>query len=212
VANQALLDSGAVIATLGPRMPYRASELLVVFALCDEAGGRFETLGVPLLYTGVGKVNATYALTKRLTQFRPQLVLAFGTVGSSALPLHALVECTRFVQRDMDVSALGLPAGHTPFDELPDVLEVPRRLALPSVTCASGDQFVTDEARAAGDVVDMEAYALAKVCQREAVAFTAVKYVTDSAGAEAARDWTRNLTAAAHAFIGVYHQLTGHAS
>jgi adenosylhomocysteine nucleosidase len=191
---------------------YRATELLVVFAMRDEAGGRFEALGAPLLYTGVGKVNATYALTKRLSQFRPRLVLAFGTGGSSTLPVHSLVECTRFVQRDMDVSALGLPPGHTPFDELPDVLEVPKRLALPSVTCASGDQFVADEARAAGDVVDMEGYALAKVCQREGVAFTAVKYVTDGAGAEAARDWARNLSAAAQGFIGVYRALTGHSS
>jgi adenosylhomocysteine nucleosidase len=197
---------------MSPLMPYRASELLVVFALRDEAGGRFEALGVPLLYTGVGKVNATYALTKRLTQFRPRLVLAFGTVGSTTLPLHSLVECTRFVQRDMDVSALGLPPGHTPFDELPDVLEVPNRLALPSVTCASGDQFVAEAARAVGDVVDMEGYALAKVCRREALEFTAVKYVTDGAGAEAARDWARNLAAASKRFLGVYRELTGHSA
>jgi len=191
---------------------FSASELLVVFAMRDEAGGRFEALGVPLLYTGIGKVNAAYALTKRLVQFRPQLVLAFGTAGSNTVAVHSLVECTRFLQRDMDVSALGLPAGHTPFDELPDMLEVPKRLALPSVTCASGDQFVADETRTAGDVVDMEAYALAKVCQRESVAFTAVKYITDGAGGEAARDWSRNLSAAAQGFIGVYRGLTGHSS
>jgi len=190
-------------------MPYRASELLVVFAMRDEAGGHFELLGVPLLYTGVGKVNSAYALTKRLTQFRPRLVLAFGTVGSKVFPVHTLVECTRFVQRDMDVSALGLPPGHTPFDDLPDVLEVPKRLALPSATCASGDQFVAEESDASGEVVDMEAYALAKVCQREAIEFMAVKYVTDAAGSSAARDWTRNLTAAARHFLGVYRELTG---
>ena len=93
----------------------------------EEAAAEFEGLGSTILYTGVGKVNSAWALTRALCTRRPRLVLDFGTVGSPKFPPHTLLECTRFVQRDMDVTPLGLPLGTTPFDDLPAVLEVPRR-------------------------------------------------------------------------------------
>jgi adenosylhomocysteine nucleosidase len=79
-------------------------------ALEIESQGVFAQAGVPVLYTGVGKVNATYALTRRLADYRcagrplPHVV-NFGTAGSRRFPLGALVGCHSFVQRDMDVGA-----------------------------------------------------------------------------------------------------------
>lgn len=183
--------------------------VLVVFAMREEAGGLFDALPSPVLYTGVGKVNSAYALTRALYTQRPEFVLDFGTVGSPRHPTHTLVECTRFLQRDMDVTALGLPHGHTPFDDLPGPIEVPRRLPeLPEASCGSGDHFVSGHDPRDGDVVEMEAYALAKVCARERVPFMAVKYVTDGADHGAHLDWSANLPRAAAAFLGVYRRLT----
>jgi hypothetical protein len=60
---------------------------LLVMALPMESQGVFERAGLPVLYTGIGKVNATYALTRRLGEYLhsavplPQ-VINFGTVGS----------------------------------------------------------------------------------------------------------------------------------
>ncbi len=188
--------------------PIAPADVLVVFALQAEAGGRFDATASPLLYTGVGKVNAAWALTRAIVQRRPRLVLGFGTAGSPRLPTHALVECTCFVQRDMDVRPLGVPLGTTPYDELPARLEVPRRWpALPQGTCGSADHFVSGHDVGDCDVVDMEAYALAKVCRREQVEFMAVKYVTDGGDDSAHHDWAANLPLAAAAFRALYDQL-----
>ena len=59
--------------------------MLVVMALEIEAQRVFEQQGVPVLYTGVGKVNAAMSLTRRLARYRtaalpPPLVIL------SALP------------------------------------------------------------------------------------------------------------------------------
>jgi adenosylhomocysteine nucleosidase len=184
------------------------TEILVVFALPAEAGGLFQDLADTTLYTGVGKVNATYALTRRLMEHRPRLVLSFGTAGSPRFPTHALVECIAFVQRDMDATGLGFAHGTTPLDPMRPVLHVPTRMPrLPQGRCGSGDSFVNGHTIMDCDVVDMEAYALAKVCQRESVDFMALKYITDGGDDDANKDWMTNLPHAAASFRALYDQL-----
>lgn len=188
-------------------------DVLVVFAMRTEAGGLFDALPSPVLYTGIGKVNAAYRFTKHVLAQRPRLVLAFGTVGSPRLPRHTLVECTRFVQRDMDLTPCGVPAGHTPFDEIPGPIDVPRRLPdLAAATCGSGDHFVSGHDARDCDVVDMEAYALAKICRLESIDFTAVKYVTDGADGGAYADWRANVPRAAAAFLATWRRVVAGAA
>ena len=190
--------------------PIAPADVLVVFALRQEAGSCFDGLASPLLYTGVGKINATWALTRALQSCRPRLVLGLGTAGSRRLPSGTLVECTRFVQRDMDVRPLGVPLGTTPYDDLPAVLEVPRRLPeLPEACCGSADHFVAGHDVGACDVVEMEGYALAKVCRLEQLDFMAVRYVTDGGDSSAHRDWADNLPRAAAEFRAVYDRIAG---
>jgi adenosylhomocysteine nucleosidase len=74
--------------------------------------------------------------------------------------------------------------------------------------CGSGDSFVVSACANECDVLDMEAYALAKVCRFEGCAFNAAKYVTDGADHAAATDWQRNLQRAAEMFLELYLQLT----
>ena len=186
------------------------AEILVVLAMREEAAGHLEDIASPVLITGVGKVNSAWALTRALMTRKPRLVLDFGTVGSRRFPPHSVVECTRFVQRDMDVRPLGLPLGTTPFDVLPAVLEVPKRLPeLPAATCGSADHFVSGHDIGECDVVEMEAYALARVCRLEGVEFMAVKFVTDSGDEGAHGDWRANLPLAARAFRAVYDRIVG---
>src|ERR1044071_5279184 len=85
---------------------------LVVMALRQEGGELFERAQVPVLFTGVGKINAAYHLTLKLAEYRaqslpPPLVVNFGTAGSSQFERGALVSCSTFVQRDMDASQIG---------------------------------------------------------------------------------------------------------
>jgi adenosylhomocysteine nucleosidase len=187
---------------------------LVVMALPLESRGEFERIEVPVLYTGIGKVNAAIVLMRELAARRAAgapipVVINFGTAGSSVLPTHSLVACNRFVQRDMDVSGLGFAPGVTPYED-----GVPAELAFPPVftglaqtVCGSGDRFETGAPRVACEVIDMEAYALAKVCWLEGVAFGCAKYVTDGADHAAADDWQQNLPRAAAAFVELYTSL-----
>ena len=83
----------------------KMKDVLIVCALEKETDNQLE--GYNVLYTGVGKVNATYELTRHfITYGFPEIVVNYGTAGSRNLPIGELVECNRFVQRDMDVSGL----------------------------------------------------------------------------------------------------------
>ena len=189
------------------------SPVIVVMALPAESAGRFEKHGVEVLYTGVGKVNAAIALTRRFARLRreeqgPPLVVNFGTAGGVMVPPRTLVGCRRFVDRDIDVGALGFPPGVTPFDELPPMLEFPSCFpGLPEAVCGTGDTFATSDQRVECDVVDMEAYALAKACRIEGAGFACAKYVSDGADEKAAEHWRENVAGAADRFVNLYEQL-----
>lgn len=193
-----------------------ASKPLIVMALPQESRGLLEAAGASILYTGVGKVNAAAALARRLAEMRiagntPRLVVNMGTAGSRTVRAHTLVSCIRFIQRDMDVSGLGFAPGATPFDATPAIIEFPPVFTqLPQLTCSTADSFATHRHEVSGDVVDMEAFALAKVCVLERTGFACVKYVTDGADADSAAHWEAALDAAARAFAGAHELLTGH--
>ena len=183
---------------------------VVVVALRAETAGVFETAGIPVLYCGVGKVNAAMSLTEQLAQYKfheraMPLVVNFGTAGSRTFPAGALVSCHEFVQRDMDVSGLGFEHGVTPYDDAPARLSfAPVFTHLPAGVCGSGDSFATAAVAMECAVVDMEAYALAKVCWRHKAAFACVKYVTDGADHGAADDWQQNVHKAADEFLRLF--------
>jgi adenosylhomocysteine nucleosidase len=183
---------------------------VVVVALRAEAAGVFETAGIPVLYCGVGKVNAAMALTEQLAQYKfheraMPLVINFGTAGSRSFSAGALVSCHEFVQRDMDVSGLGFEHGVTPYDDVPARLSfAPVFTHLPAGVCGSGDSFATAAVAMECAVVDMEAYALAKVCWRHKATFACVKYVTDGADHGAADDWQQNVHKAADEFLRLF--------
>jgi adenosylhomocysteine nucleosidase len=192
------------------RVPEPLPAQLIVMALDIESRGLFEQHGVPVLYSGLGKVNAAIALTRRLAAYRharrpAPFVINFGTAGSHRFVTGTLVGCHRFVQRDMDVRALGFEYGVTPFETLPAELEfAPAFTKLPQGLCGSGDSFATGESVMHCEVVDMEAYAYAKVCRLEGADFACAKYITDGADHAAAGEWSANLAAAAAAFWHLY--------
>ena len=183
---------------------------LVVMALRAESDGVFAAAGVPVLYCGVGKVNAAIALARELARYELRnqampLVLNFGSAGSRRHAAGTLVDCHELVQRDMDVTGLGFAAGVTPYDEAPDCLRFePVFKHLPSALCGSGDSFATGMVGVECAVVDMEAYALAKTCWRYKAPFACAKYVSDGADHAAADDWQNNVHKAADEFLNLY--------
>ena len=151
-------------------------KFLLVCALEVETQGQLNDYDV--LYTGVGKVNATLKLTQKFGKYGSyipyDLVINYGTAGSRKYKKGELVDCTKFIQRDMDVTGLGFQRGETPFEKQPPLVIETESLFNPigkNATCGSGDSFVEDRSQYYGEVVDMEAYALSKVCYHYRIPF-----------------------------------------
>ena len=177
--------------------------ILIVCALEMETQDKLDDWEV--IYTGVGKINATMKLVDRLTDYnyaRPELVINYGTAGSRKYEQGDMVDCTRFLQRDMDVTGLGFKIGQTPFEEdIPIIIQSESDFNPigKNALCGSGDNFMKGLPYAwyknqSGDVVDMEAYALAKVCRSYGISFISFKYITDGADGDAGADWEKNVS------------------
>ena len=156
-----------------------------------------ETVGLNYFYyVGVGKINATYNLIKLIQEHKPSEVINYGTAGAIKKELSGIVECTKFYQRDIDVrSLLNLKLGETPFDQINEIINSEE-----GFSCGSGDSFVNKQIEMDLDLVDMEAYALAKVCKLEGINFKCFKYISDNADGNATSDWTENYKKGAKLF------------
>jgi len=180
------------------------NKIIVLCALPEEAQGLIEEY-VPTFYTGVGKVNAAMTAMKCIIDYNPDLIINFGTAGSNTVKKHTLVDCTKFIQRDMHISELGFEFGVTPFeDEDTSVLDFPLENPINKMlTCGTGDTFVNDMDKIPCDVVDMEAYSIAKCCYQCNIDFVSFKYITDGADDDAPSDWSENCKNGATAFVEV---------
>jgi len=169
---------------------------IIVTALEDEAQGLEKY--APVVHTGIGKVNACIKLYEAILRYQPDLVLNYGTAGgiSKLVGLHKIAH---FVQIDMDVRGLDFPRGITPLtgEKLP---------MKQGVVLGTGDSFITDtEKQLEGlgidiDLVDMEGYALKKVCEHHHVDFEAYKFISDNANQDAGDDWKIAVSMGTHLF------------
>lgn len=85
------------------------------------------------------------------------------------------------------------PRGRTPFSPEIDRLSS----GYDGVTCGTGDSFVTSVdpwlVENNIDIVDMELFAIAHVCQRHSLPWRAFKFITDDADDNAADHWNENV-------------------
>ena len=182
------------------------SEIALIMALPNESKGLFEQAGIQVHYSGIGKINAAFKAFEVIQKTGCKTLINLGSAGSSHFDAHSLVEVITFVQRDMDVSPLGFAVGVTPMDEdIPAEIHVqPHFEHLPKGICGTGDSFETGQPKVSCNLVDMEAYALAKVCQKLGVRLISVKYITDGANDTAHLDWEENLLVGAQKLLALY--------
>lgn len=158
---------------------------IIVTALEDEAAG-LENFA-PVVHTGIGKVNACIKLYEAVLKYQPDLVINYGTAGGVS-ELTGLHNITHFVQIDMDVRALGFARAITPLT----AEKLPKKQG---IVLGTGDSFITDTTKQLEgleieiDLVDMEGYALKKVCDHHGINFDAYKFVSDNANESAGDDW-----------------------
>jgi adenosylhomocysteine nucleosidase len=157
-------------------------------------------------YTGVGKVNAAYHTMKSIQTYKPTMVINFGSAGAVKSKISGLVQVSRVIQRDMDVKGLGFELGETPFEAgedefvLGDCSKIDNNKDGLEVLCSTGDNFVSDVPELPSDIVDMELYAIAKVCSREKIPLFSWKYISDKADDNSHKDWERNVNLGVEVF------------
>lgn len=181
---------------------------LYVFALESEAADRFED--EKPLFIGVGKVNAAYYLTRQITQSRPSIIVNLGSAGSNVFERGSVVCCTGFIQRDMNVTTLGCEMYETPFSGVKPVLEYGIQIDnLQQGICGTGDNFEVNHSTTDYNVVDMEAYPLAYIAQKEDIPFLCLKYISDGADDNAAEEWSITVRKAAEALRATIDRIKG---
>ena len=153
----------------------------LIIALPEESEG---IEGYSIYLSGCGKVNATIA-TMEAIDAGAKKIINYGTAGAVG-DISGLVEVTGYVDRDMDVRPLGFRLGQTPFEE-------GVRIGKRGLVVGSGDSFAVGKPEIECDIVDMEAYAIARVCKKYDVEFRCFKYISDKADENAASDWNENI-------------------
>ncbi|MFD3530649.1 nucleosidase [Streptomyces sp. NPDC058664] len=173
-----------------------AGRPLLVLAVKEEA--QFLDTDLPVLLTGMGKVNAATALATALARGpRPSEVVNLGTAGALRTGWTGTHVVGTVVQHDLDGELLATLTGET----------YGAPLSLPDgggVVLATGDAFISDEAARArlaerAPLVDMEGYALAAAAELAGVPLRIVKHVSDEAGDGAARTWRESVAECARA-------------
>ena len=148
------------------------------------------------IFSGIGKANAAMNVMQAVMEFEPDFVLNIGTAGTLKHSVGDILVCNHFVDRDMvSLTALGLEA------EI--ITTVPECMNLSSLIKGeivsgdfivnTGDDFVTASSEITGDVIDMEAYAEALVCNKMNLPFISIKYVTDVVGKNSVAIWEDKL-------------------
>jgi adenosylhomocysteine nucleosidase len=189
------------------------NDILLAIALPEESDGLFEKSDFDILYTGVGKVNACYFLTKKLAELKtqgrtPKYVVNLGSCGSRKFKKGAVVVCNKFIQRDMDATIFDYKLGETPSEKhIPMIIEHKKIVKdLEYAVCGSGDNFAVKPCEIKEvDVVEMEAYVLAKVCFLEKIDFISIKYVTDGLNDKGGDDWDKKILGAGESLYGAFN-------
>ena len=170
---------------------------LVCVALTEELPDDLPA-GYQKIITGVGKVNAAIALAHALSSNdNVEGVINYGSAGGFQVRHKGQLLSVRAVlERDMDCTGLGL-APYVTFGEQEALITTANEQG---VICGTGDNFGPEAADY--DIVEMEAYALAKVCATHNKAFHCYKYISDiSSDEDAHEQWQENVHRGAQAFM-----------
>lgn len=125
-----------------------------------------------VLYTGMGKINAAMAVQWLIDNFDVKKVINIGTAGGNPNKVEAgkVYNIGKVVDRDWDFADSGYVTSLSTVDATSE-----------SKTCFTGDSFVTDWNNDY-EIVDMESFAIAKVCSdpENNVQFSCYKYISDN--------------------------------
>lgn len=158
---------------------------IFIVAVEDEVEIQDDILGYPVIFSGVGKINATMAATIASNLGYNELI-NIGSCGSLKIPVGEIVKIGQVFQ-DIDATPLD-KYGATPFEPASEqiILDVKS-----PYSCFTTDYFYDNsqlskyspyylEMIEKCSIFDMECFAIAKVCKRFGIKFSSYKWVSDS--------------------------------
>ncbi|MBT8536934.1 5'-methylthioadenosine nucleosidase [Polynucleobacter paneuropaeus] len=175
-------------------------KIVVMVALERELNPEILPTDIPVIYSGVGKVNAAVATFNAIIEFNPDLIIHFGTVGKITASLSGLIPISSVVQRDMNAEPLA-PRGVVPFSNKPNQYAS----NVEGYVCGTGDSFVTQQddwlEQNGVDVVDMELFAIAAVAFEHNISWLSYGYISDAANESAGQEWSNHVNEGEKLFI-----------
>ena len=158
-------------------------KVILVSATPLEHGGMTDLFGYPIYQVGIGKTNSAMNLTELIIRHKPDLVVNFGSCGNlKDYKVGEVIEVGT-TYNNIDVRPFA-EYGCTPENNKCEI-----KLSDSGVKCFSTDQIYdnsrTDyadkylEMIGKCDIVDMECYPLAYVCQNYGVELKSYKWVSD---------------------------------
>jgi adenosylhomocysteine nucleosidase len=165
-----------------------------IVAVADEVEIQGNILNTPVIFSGIGKINATIdAMTALHSGYNE--IINIGSCGSLHLHVGDIVK-VGLTYQDLDATPLS-EYGETPFEVASKqiVLDVKS-----PHTCFTTDYFYDNtqlskyspsylEMLNNCSIFDMECFSIAKVCKRFGIKFSSYKWVSDSGEHS---DWKKN--------------------
>ena len=181
-------------------VPISGRNVLFVMAADAEYGPHLRARFNPLI-TGVGPIEAAItgalalgALTRAGTV--PDLVVCLGSAGSRVCPLGEVFQVKSVSWRDIDASPFGFTKGVTPFVDHPVDIPLVTPLPIAAARLSTGGNVLSGAGYGAidADMVDMETFALARVCAVFGVPLMGLRGISDGPEPPAGlHDWTNLL-------------------
>jgi len=173
-------------------------QVVLIVALSTEFDESKLQEDFPVVYSGVGKLNAAYSTQEAINAYQPELIVNLGTAGAINRLPGEILEINEVIQRDFDARPLS-PRGEIPFQNEFHSF----RSDFGEYKCGTGDSFVTEvdpwflESKI--EVIDMELYGIAYICQKKSIPWRSVKYITDKIGSDSGDAWLNHLNLASDA-------------
>jgi adenosylhomocysteine nucleosidase len=156
-----------------------------IVAVPDEVDIQGKILEYPVIFSGVGKINATMAAMSAL-HLGYNEIINIGSCGSLKLPVGKIAKVGQVFQ-DIDATPLD-EYGSTPFDANSKQIILDTNS---DISCFTTDYFYDNnqlskyspyylEMIEKCSIFDMECFAIAKICKRYNVKFSSYKWISDS--------------------------------
>jgi len=183
-----------------------------------------------IVYSKIGKVNATLTATTLVEKFGVEKVIFSGVAGAvnDSLKVGDLVLATKLIQHDVDITAFGHPFGFIP--ESGDYVDADAALNAVAVKAAdemglklmqgiiaTGDQFIADEKKKNwiretynADALEMEGASVAYVCSSFGIPFCVLRAISDAADMDAGFSFDEFLVSSAKESAQFVYKMLDH--